>query len=71
MLKLQELKDKLHELGIMNLIPVGSAVTKTVRLDCNMIDVILNFNKAMLIKKGIESEERYEQKFTKMIGKVR
>lgn len=32
----------------MNLIPVGSAVSKTIRKDCYMIDVILNFNKATL-----------------------
>jgi hypothetical protein len=33
----------------MNMIPVGSAVTKTIRKDAYMIDVILNFNKASLL----------------------
>lgn len=31
MLALQGLKDKLNEIGIINLIPVGSAVTKSIR----------------------------------------
>jgi hypothetical protein len=49
MLKLQELKESLVEFGIMNMIPVGSAVTKSIRKDSYMIDVILNFNKASLL----------------------
>lgn len=44
MLVLQSLKDRLNDIGIINLIPVGSAVTKTLRRDCFMVDVILNFN---------------------------
>jgi hypothetical protein len=57
------MREKLTEYGIMNLIPVGSAVTKTVRLGCNMIDVILNFNKPTLIKNENFSDARYEKIF--------
>ncbi len=46
MLTLQGLKEGLLEIGIINLIPVGSAVTKSVRREQFMVDVILNFNKA-------------------------
>jgi len=45
MLCLQGLKEQLTQIGIVNLIPVGSAVTKTIRKESYMIDVILNFNK--------------------------
>ena len=47
-LKLNELKQQMLELGIMNLIPVGSAVTKTLRKDNLQIDIILNYNMATL-----------------------
>jgi hypothetical protein len=55
------MKEKFNGLGIMSLIPVGSAVTKTLRLGSNMIDVLMNFNKATLIKTGniSYSEETY------------
>jgi hypothetical protein len=48
MFKLQQLRTKLTDMGIINLIPVGSAVTKSVRRTSFMIDIILNFNKASL-----------------------
>ena len=32
-------------MGLANLIPVGSAVTKTIRKEAFMIDIILNYNK--------------------------
>ena len=49
MLVLQSLKERLNEIGIINLIPVGSAVTKTLRRDSFMVDVILNFNQASIL----------------------
>jgi hypothetical protein len=49
MLKLQQFRSKIIEMGIINLIPVGSAVTKSVRRASFMIDIILNFNKASLL----------------------
>lgn len=55
----------------MNLMPVGSAVTKTVRLGCNMVDVILNFNKPALINNQNVSEEVYEKKFIQTVEKVK
>jgi hypothetical protein len=48
MLALQTLKDPLAQLGIVNLIPVGSSVTKTIRKESYMLDIILNFNKAQV-----------------------
>lgn len=46
MLTLQELKESLRQIGIANLIPVGSAVTKTIRKEAFMVDIILNYNKS-------------------------
>lgn len=46
MLNLQDLKEKLKSVGVANLIPVGSAVTKTIRKEAFMIDIILNYNKS-------------------------
>ena len=36
------------ELGVPNLIPVGSTVTKTIRKEAFVIDIILNFNKTVV-----------------------
>ena len=48
MLKMQEFKEILEELGVINVIPVGSSVNKVVRKSNFLIDIILNFNKATL-----------------------
>ena len=56
MFTLQQQKDNLNEIGIINLIPVGSAVTKSIRRECFMVDVILNFNKATLVPPGLDIE---------------
>jgi hypothetical protein len=48
MLKLQELKETLEHIGILNLIPVGSTINKIIRKDSFMIDIILNYNKPSL-----------------------
>ena len=61
MLVLQGLKDKLNEIGIINLIPVGSSVTKSIRRDCFMIDVILNFNQASLFPHLTEHNENISE----------
>ena len=44
MLTCQELKEKLKLAGIKNLIPVGSAVTKSIRKESFMIDIVLNYS---------------------------
>lgn len=44
--RLQELQPKLSEIGVLNLIPIGSAVTKTIRKDSFCMDIILNYNKS-------------------------
>ena len=54
MIKLQELKEPFEQIGIINLIPVGSTVNKIVRRDSFMIDIILNFNKANLLHKDFK-----------------
>ena len=46
--RLQKLQPKLCEIGILNLIPIGSAVNKTIRKDSFCIDIILNYNRAKL-----------------------
>ena len=51
----------MNEIGIINLIPVGSAVTKSIRRECFMVDVILNFNKAFLIQSGSDLEQIDEE----------
>ena len=61
MLALQGLKEKLNEIGIINLIPVGSAVTKSIRRDCFMVDVILNFNQASLFPHLTEHNENISE----------
>lgn len=48
MLKLQELKEQFDQIGILNLIPVGSTVNKIIRKDNYMVDIILNYNKKNL-----------------------
>ena len=48
MLKMQELKESFEEIGILNLIPVGSTVNKIVRRENFMVDIILNYNKSNL-----------------------
>ena len=76
MLCLQGLKDKLNEIGIINLIPVGSAVTKSIRRDCFMVDVILNFNQASLFPHLTEhndeyiSEEQLAVRFHEMVSQI-
>ena len=50
MLKMQELKERFEEIGVLNLIPVGSTVNKIVRKEKFMIDVILNYNKNTIEK---------------------
>ena len=75
MLELQKLRDKLNKIGIINLIPVGSAVTKSIRRDCFMIDVILNFNQASLFPHLTEhneniSEEQLAVRFNEMVSEV-
>jgi hypothetical protein len=47
---MQELKEPFEQIGILNLIPVGSTVNKIVRKDNFMIDIILNYSKATLFK---------------------
>eukprot|EP00347_Sterkiella_histriomuscorum_P018458 403345443 len=47
-LKIQELKPKLEEIGILNIIPVGSATNKTIRRDYFMMDIIMNYNKTII-----------------------
>ena len=44
MLTCQELKEKLKLAGIKNLIPVGSAVTKSIRKESFMVDIVLNYS---------------------------
>ena len=70
MLTLQQQKDKLNEIGIINLIPVGSAVTKSIRRECFMVDVILNFNKAFLIPPGAEVEQIDEEQLQQSFGQM-
>ena len=52
MLKIQELKMPFEQIGVLNLIPVGSTVNKIVRRDSYMIDIILNYNKTTLMTPG-------------------
>jgi hypothetical protein len=54
MLKIQELKLTFEQIGILNLIPVGSTVNKIVRKDSYMIDIILNYNKTSLMTPGTQ-----------------
>lgn len=75
MLALQGLKDRLNEIGIINLIPVGSAVTKSIRRDCFMVDVILNFNQASLFPHLNEhteniSDEQLAVRFHEMVSQI-
>lgn len=55
------MKDKLNEIGIINMIPVGSAVTKSMRRDQFMVDVILNFNQASLFPHLTEHNENISE----------
>lgn len=50
MIKMQELKEPFEQIGILNLIPVGSTVNKIVRRDNFMVDIILNYSKTTLFK---------------------
>jgi hypothetical protein len=54
MLKMQELKLQFEQIGILNLVPVGSTVNKIVRKDNYMIDVILNYNKTSMLTPGTQ-----------------
>ncbi len=67
---MQELKEQFEQVGILNLIPVGSTVNKIVRKDNFMIDIILNYNKSTLLK-GIASEEEQLAGFTDLVERVR
>jgi len=69
MLTLQSLKEQLIQIGIINLIPVGSAVTKSVRRDQFMVDVILNFNKASICSDG-NNPEQEQDRFKELIIRV-
>jgi hypothetical protein len=42
------MKQELSKIGVPNLIPVGSAVTKTTRKEAFVIDIILNYNKTVV-----------------------
>ena len=74
MFTLQQQKDRLNEIGIINLIPVGSAVTKSIRRECFMVDVILNFNKATLAPPGTDLETADEglihHNFAQMVSQI-
>ncbi len=48
MFTLQGMKQQLAAIGVPNLIPVGSAVTKTTRKEAFVIDIILNYNKTVV-----------------------
>ena len=50
LLRLREMQEQLNELGIINLFPVGSVITKSLRKDNLKIDVILNFSNASLVQ---------------------
>lgn len=54
MLTMQDLKESLKQVGITNLIPVGSAVTKSIRKEAFMVDIILNYNKGQPLEQLIE-----------------
>ncbi|CDW81365.1 UNKNOWN [Stylonychia lemnae] len=72
MFKLSEIKEPLEQLGIMNMIPVGSAVTKTVRKEFYTIDVILNYNKASAFKNGGKNlpPETQERLFLELVEQL-
>lgn len=55
----------------MNLIPVGSAGTKTIRKDRYLIDVILNFNKASLTTNGHPNEPDNPKFFANMVDQIK
>jgi hypothetical protein len=40
----------LEQVGIINMIPVGSVVTQTLRKDSLNMDIILNYNKSTLMR---------------------
>ena len=69
MLKIQELKLTFEQIGILNLIPVGSTVNKIVRRDSYMIDIILNYNKTSLIAPGTQDVQ--DSMFTSLVERVR
>lgn len=48
--RLRELHEQLDELGIVNMFPVGSVITRSLRKDSLEVDVILNFSNASLIQ---------------------
>lgn len=69
MLKIQELKLTFEQIGILNLIPVGSTVNKIVRRDSYMIDIILNYNKTSLIAPGTQDVQ--DSMFSSLVERVR
>ncbi len=78
MLKLQELKETLEHIGILNLIPVGSTINKIIRKDSFMIDIILNYNKPSLfsgisntIKDETQLIEQQNNLFCKLVERIR
>ena len=64
------MKDALKQIGISNLIPVGSAVTKTVRSGSMLLDIILNYNKQMLGQSGHSVEHLTQQVSTLIAEKL-
>jgi hypothetical protein len=69
MLKIQELKLTFEQIGILNLIPVGSTVNKIVRRDSYMIDIILNYNKTSLMTPGTQDVQ--DALFSTLVERVR
>jgi hypothetical protein len=69
MLKMQELKEPFEQIGILNLIPVGSTVNKIVRKDSYMIDIILNYNKMTMMAPG--TQDIQDSMFNNLVERVR
>lgn len=49
---------------------MGSAVTKSIRREQFMVDVILNFNKASIANEGIINAELEQEKFVQLVQKI-
>lgn len=58
-----------EQIGVLNLIPVGSTVNKIVRRDSYMIDIILNYNKTTMMTPGTQDVQ--ESVFANLVERVR
>jgi len=68
MLKMQELKEKLFERGVISFVPVGSSAIETLRKNHFLVDFMLNYSNGTGTEIGQKVAELLEEELLPMLG---